>query len=87
MAQYSPENALDHLLQAPSIVKNQAPMAWQYLQPPPRDGTVFLTWQPPKRGLIFPTDGYIWGDPESSFQVDVRGFVRRTIRLHLRHLG
>jgi hypothetical protein len=79
LQQLPPENAVEFLLQAPRVVKDVAPMSWQYFQQPPNDGTVFLAWQPPQRQLRFSTDGYLWVDPEATFRVDVRGYVRASI--------
>ncbi|KAF2147415.1 uncharacterized protein K452DRAFT_293839 [Aplosporella prunicola CBS 121167] len=64
-----PESVVDHLLQAPKIVKDVAPMYWHYFSSPPPDGTVLLEWQPPtgQKGLKFASDGYLWADPETTF--------------------
>ncbi len=70
------EQSLEHLLQAPKIVKAVAPMSWTYLQAPP-DGTMFLAWQPvAQRGASFSSDGYVWADPEAAFTFEVQGYVR-----------
>lgn len=68
---------MEFLLQAPKVVKDMAPMAWQYFQNPPSDGTLFLEWQPVnQRSNAYASDGYIWADPESSFTYESqRGYV------------
>ncbi|KIW05629.1 uncharacterized protein PV09_03500 [Verruconis gallopava] len=65
---------LQNLLQAPQIVREMKPMAWTYLQPP-QDGTMFLTWQPPRMGNTFATDGYIWLDQEMTYRQNISGYV------------
>lgn len=77
LATLSIEQAVDFLLNAPKIVKDVAPMTWQYFQNPPNDGTVFLEWQPVnQRGNAYASDGYVWADPESSYSYESqRGYV------------
>ena len=63
------------LFQAPRIVKEQSPVVWQYLQPP-QDGTMFLAWQPLGQvGSMFATDGYVWAEPEITYQQEFNGYV------------
>jgi hypothetical protein len=51
-----------------------SPVAWLYMQNPPQDGQVFLTWQSPNvKG--FASDGYIWADPEAQFHHTISGYV------------
>ncbi|KAF2083675.1 DUF1750-domain-containing protein, partial [Saccharata proteae CBS 121410] len=70
------ENALDYLMQAPKIVKEFASVYWHYFSTPPQDGTVFLTWQPQaQRGSNFASDGYVWGDRETAYTLEVRGYT------------
>jgi hypothetical protein len=69
------EQVLQNLLQAPQIVREVKPMAWTYLTPP-QDGTTFLTWQAPRMGNNFASDGYIWIDHEMTFRQSIRGYVR-----------
>ena len=75
MQQASLDVITDFLSKAPTVTKEVAPMFWTYLNAPP-DGTIILTWQPPNRGDMFGTDGYIWADSEHAFQAECRGFVR-----------
>ncbi|KAF2402443.1 DUF1750-domain-containing protein [Trichodelitschia bisporula] len=70
------DKAWEFLLNAPRIVKEMAPMAWQYLQVPPTDGQVFLTWQPAgQRGNKLSSDGYVWADAESTFHYEKNGYT------------
>ncbi|EFQ26441.1 hypothetical protein CGRA01v4_05588 [Colletotrichum graminicola] len=58
------------LMAAPQVAKDKAPFFWTYLDRP-RDGQVYLTWQPLKRlGTNFASDGMIWG-PEQYHRQDV----------------
>ena len=66
---------VEYLIQAPRIVKEQAPMNWMFLHCP-QDGDVMLVWQPPQMGMAFASDGYIWADPEAAFTSEMRGYVR-----------
>lgn len=67
--------AYRHLAEAPTIVKQVAPMAWQYVQAP-QDGTVWLEWISPRGGEYrFATDGYVWGDQETSRREDFGGYT------------
>lgn len=68
------DQAWHYLLEAPKIVKQLAPMSWQYLSGP-QDGTVFLTWAGPRTGNNFPTDGYIWAGQEEHIVQDFGGYV------------
>ncbi|KAK8242369.1 hypothetical protein IWZ00DRAFT_374234 [Phyllosticta capitalensis] len=100
LATLSVEQAVEYLLNGPRIVKDGAPVSWQYFQAPPGDGTVFLEWQPSsQRGNVYASDGYMWADPEQSYTFDSqRGYtveilVRRSgyrpgyeqVTLHQRH--
>ena len=67
--------AFQRLYEAPKVVKEMAPMSWQYLAPPPQDGTVFLTWIGPRLQNQFPSDGYIWPGPEERQLQDFGGYV------------
>ncbi|KAB2580033.1 hypothetical protein BFW01_g5399 [Lasiodiplodia theobromae] len=86
LAHISVDQAVEFLLQAPKVVKDMAPMAWQYFQNPPNDGTVFLEWQPVnQRSNAYASDGYIWADPESSFTYESqRGY---TVEILVRRSG
>lgn len=72
------EQAFQYLFEAPKIVKQLAPMAWQYLQAP-QDGKVFLTWIGGRMSQTFPTDGYVWADQERHYHQDVGGYVRTSL--------
>ncbi|KAK7552651.1 hypothetical protein IWX49DRAFT_122334 [Phyllosticta citricarpa] len=100
LATLSVEQAVEYLLNGPRIVKDGAPVSWQYFQAPPGDGTVFLEWQPTnQRGSMYASDGYMWADPEQTYTFDSqRGYtveilVRRSgyrpgyeqVTLHQRH--
>ena len=79
------EQASRYLLDAPSIVKQIAPMSWTYVQAP-QDGTLFLEWLSPSRPQSnFPSDGYAWADqPESMARQDFNGY---TIEMMYHNLG
>ncbi len=66
---------VEYLIQAPRIVKEQAPMNWQFLTSP-QDGDILLVWQPPQMGAQEASDGYVWADPETAFSSEMRGYVR-----------
>ncbi|KAF2877845.1 hypothetical protein BDV95DRAFT_4208 [Massariosphaeria phaeospora] len=69
-----PAHALDYLTKSPQIVKNTAAVAWTYFPSPPPDGTVILTWQPPRLQTSFASDGLVWADPEVMYEMQIRGF-------------
>ncbi|EME42719.1 hypothetical protein DOTSEDRAFT_54997 [Dothistroma septosporum NZE10] len=78
------EQAYRYLLDAPSIVKQIAPMSWNYVQPP-QDGTMWLEWIPQhKNEQPYATDGYVWGDPEQTFRQSVGGY---TIEMRVHTVG
>ncbi|KAK5115730.1 hypothetical protein LTR62_000819 [Meristemomyces frigidus] len=69
------DHALKYLLDAPVIVKSMAPMSWTYIQAP-QDGSIWLEWLAADRGVDrFPSDGYVWGDNESSYRHDIHGYT------------
>lgn len=68
--------ALEYLIKGPQIVRDTSPVAWTFLSAPPPDGTVILTWQPPRMGTMFASDGMVWADAESAYDMNVRGYVR-----------
>ena len=82
LAQEAIENARfvceDHygLFDAPKVVKQVATMSWQYISAP-QDGTVFLSWIGNRMQNQFPTDGYVWVDPEQRYTQDFGGYVCR----------
>lgn len=68
-----PDKVTLWLLEAPRIARDTAPFFWNYLDSP-RDGTIFLTWQPMElMGPNFSSDGYIFAGPETAFQLQVQG--------------
>lgn len=73
-----------YLQDAPTIVKQVAPMTWQYVQAP-QDGTLWLEWiAAEKNDQPFPSDGYVWGDPEHSFTQQFGGY---TIEIRAHRIG
>ncbi|KAK5168725.1 uncharacterized protein LTR77_006034 [Saxophila tyrrhenica] len=69
------QQAHAYLLDAPTIVKQTAPMSWTYLNAP-QDGTVFLEWISRANGeQRFPSDGYVWADPEQTYRQDFNGYT------------
>lgn len=68
------DQAYQFLFEAPKVVKQIAPMTWQYL-PGPQDGTVFLTWIGGRMANSFATDGYVWADQEQRYTQDFGGYV------------
>lgn len=66
--------AFKYLLDAPMIVKTLAPMSWTYVNAP-NDGTIWLEWLPQYKQGRLPSDGYVWGDPESVFRQDYGGYT------------
>jgi len=74
LANPSPEALVNYLLEAPKIMRDMAPVQWQFLDAPP-DGTLFLTWQPSDyMQATFASDGYVW-DVEQPFNSEIRGYV------------
>lgn len=71
-----PAQALDYLTKAPQIVRDTSPVAWTYFATPPPDGTVILTWQPPRMQTHFASDGLVWADAETVYDMSIRGYVR-----------
>ncbi|KAF2724238.1 DUF1750-domain-containing protein [Polychaeton citri CBS 116435] len=63
-----------YLIDAPTLVKQIAPMSWQYLTAPP-EGTIWLEWIPQhKSNQQFASDGYVWADPETTYRENLGGF-------------
>jgi hypothetical protein len=84
VATFGVEQAYRYLLDAPSIVKQIAPMAWQYLAAP-GDGQLWLEWLPlEKTEHPYPSDGYAWGDMEQVMRHDYGGYQ---IEMRVHHLG
>jgi hypothetical protein len=71
----TPEMIVDHLKQAPAIVRHTSPMYWTFLDAP-QDGTLLLVWQS-QQSDAFPTDGYLYTDLEEVMAMEVKGYVRR----------
>jgi hypothetical protein len=71
-----PAQALEYLIKGPQITRDTSPVAWTYFPSPPPDGTVILTWQPPRMGTMLASDGMVWADAESAYDMNVRGYVR-----------
>ncbi|KAF2687948.1 DUF1750-domain-containing protein [Lentithecium fluviatile CBS 122367] len=69
-----PAHALEYLVKGPSIVKDAAAVAWTFFTTPPPDGSVLLTWQPPRLGTHFASDGLIWADAEVAYDMNIRGY-------------
>jgi len=68
------DQAYQCLVDAPKVVKQIAPMQWQYLGGP-HPGTVFLTWVGGRMQNSFATDGYVWADQEQRFTQDFGAYV------------
>jgi hypothetical protein len=79
LPQLTIDQAFRYLLDAPTIVKQTAPMAWTYVTAP-QDGTLWLEWISPRNDYRFPSDGYVWGDPEQPFQQDFGGYTIEILR-------
>ncbi|KAF2001444.1 DUF1750-domain-containing protein [Amniculicola lignicola CBS 123094] len=69
-----PAAALEYLIKGPQIVNDTQPVAWTYFASPPPDGTILLTWQPPRAGTSFASDGLVWADPEMVYDMNIRGY-------------
>ncbi|KAF2012124.1 DUF1750-domain-containing protein [Aaosphaeria arxii CBS 175.79] len=69
-----PAQALEYLIKGPTIVKDTAAVAWTYFPAPPPDGTLFLTWQPPRMQNQFASDGLVWADAEVAYEIPIRGY-------------
>ncbi|KAF2735385.1 DUF1750-domain-containing protein [Polyplosphaeria fusca] len=70
-----PVKALEFLLNGPQIVKDTSPVAWTYFPTPPPDHTVLMTWQPPRLGTKFASDGLVFADPEMAYESEIQGFL------------
>lgn len=82
IASLNVEAAFRYLLDAPSIVKQIAPMSWNYVSTP-QAGTLWLEWIPlEKSDQPFPSDGYVWADPESSYRQEFGGYTIE-MRMHV----
>lgn len=68
------EQIVNYLVEAPKVMREVAPVQWQYLDGPP-DGSMFLVWQPLEMQTSFASDGYVWSDAETPFNSEVRGYV------------
>ncbi|EMC95667.1 hypothetical protein BAUCODRAFT_42961, partial [Baudoinia panamericana UAMH 10762] len=76
------DQAVTYLLDAPTIVSRLAAMSWTYVQAP-QDGTLWLEYIPPEKER-FSSDGYVWGDPETSICHEFNGY---TIELYRHTVG
>ncbi|KAH7081734.1 hypothetical protein BKA63DRAFT_487413 [Paraphoma chrysanthemicola] len=74
-----PAEALEHLIKGPQIVRDTSPVAWTYFSSPPPDGTVLLTWQPPRMQTHFASDGMVWADGETAYDMNVRGYTLQVL--------
>ncbi|KAH8727974.1 hypothetical protein GQ44DRAFT_757870 [Phaeosphaeriaceae sp. PMI808] len=74
-----PASALEHLIRGPQIVRDTAAVAWTYFTSPPPDGTVILTYQPPRMQTHFASDGMVWADPETAYDMNVRGYTLQVL--------
>ncbi|MBA7490664.1 hypothetical protein ES702_01205 [subsurface metagenome] len=79
LPQPSIEQIVNYLAEAPKIMREVAPVQWQYLDGPP-DGSMFLVWQPLEMQQ-FASDGYVWSDAETPFNSEVRGYVSETMEV------
>jgi hypothetical protein len=79
LPQLRPEQAVEYLIKGPQIVRDTSPVIWTYFTAPPQDGTVILTWQPPRMGTHFASDGMVWADPEQAFDMPVRGYTLQVL--------
>ncbi|KAF2857944.1 DUF1750-domain-containing protein, partial [Piedraia hortae CBS 480.64] len=71
------EQVVRYLVDAPTIAKSMAPMAWHYVTCPP-DGTLWLEWLPPEKMVAnarYPSDGYVWGDQEMPYRQSINGYT------------
>ncbi|KAF1945696.1 DUF1750-domain-containing protein [Clathrospora elynae] len=73
------QQALEYLIKGPQIVRDTSPVAWTYLASPPQDGTVILTWQPPRMQTHFASDGMVWADAETAYDMNVRGYTLQVL--------
>ncbi|KAF2030838.1 DUF1750-domain-containing protein [Setomelanomma holmii] len=74
-----PAEALEHLIKGPQIVRDTSPVVWTYFTSPPPDGTVVLTWQPPRMQTHFASDGMVWADPETAYDMNIRGYTLQVL--------
>lgn len=63
------------LMQAPHVMRDVAPVNWQFLDAPP-DGSIMLIWQPPPLGTMSASDGLVYASQEQAFSSEVQGYVR-----------
>jgi hypothetical protein len=84
LASLGVDQAYRYLLDAPSIVKQMAPMSWTYMTAP-ADGTMWLEWIPlEKNDQPFPSDGYAWIDPEQTYRHELNGY---TVEMRVHTIG
>ncbi|KAF1930386.1 DUF1750-domain-containing protein [Didymella exigua CBS 183.55] len=79
LPQLRPEQAVEYLTKGPQIVRDSSPVAWTFFASPPQDGTVILTWQPPRMATHFASDGMVWADPEQAFDMPIRGYTLQVL--------
>lgn len=75
---------LQHLVEAPRTVRDEASMTWKTLVEPQPDGKVMLVWQS-RQKTDFATDGYVWLDAERS-QLHREGRHVRTTAAETYHM-
>jgi hypothetical protein len=71
------------LRDAPSVVKSIAPVYWSYVNAP-GDGTIQLEWLAQDKTDAYPSDGYVWADPEATYRHEYAGY---TIELRVHQVG
>ncbi|KAF2134808.1 DUF1750-domain-containing protein [Dothidotthia symphoricarpi CBS 119687] len=74
-----PAQALEYLIKGPQIVRDTSPVAWTYFASPPQDGTVVLAWQPPRMHTHFASDGIVWADAETAYDMNARGYTLQVL--------
>ncbi|KAL5120926.1 hypothetical protein ACEQ8H_001114 [Pleosporales sp. CAS-2024a] len=74
-----PAEALEYLIKGPQIVRDTSPVAWTYLDSPPPDGSVLLAFQPPRMGTQLASDGMVWADAETTYDINVRGYTLQVL--------
>lgn len=74
-----PAQALEYLIKGPQIVRDTSPVAWTYFASPPQDGTVMLAWQPPRMHTHFASDGVVWADAETAYDMNARGYTLQVL--------
>jgi hypothetical protein len=64
-------------------MKSVQPVYWSYVNAP-QDGTIQLEWLSQDKADAYPSDGYVWADPEATYRHEYAGY---TIEMRVHQVG